>query len=139
MTGESLATPLVTESGVVIYTIDGRLRMLSLFDGSERWSMEQDQPVLTLRGSSSPIIVGGTIMVNDMSKQAMKLASKTREALVAVEEAVGPLEGILRCFELCKFNGGLKFYDESAEYECGCKNGIAANFDFDPQEWEIER
>ena len=61
--GESLATPLVTAGGVVIYTIDGRLRMLSLYDGSERWSMEQDQPVLTLRGSSSPIIVGSTIMV----------------------------------------------------------------------------
>jgi len=61
--GESLARPLVTGSGVVIYTIDGRLQLLSLFDGSERWSMEQDSPVLTLRGSSSPIIIGGTIMV----------------------------------------------------------------------------
>jgi outer membrane protein assembly factor BamB len=61
--GESLAVPLVTASGVVIYTIDGRLRMLSLFDGTEQWSVDQDLPILTLRGSASPIIVGSTIMV----------------------------------------------------------------------------
>jgi outer membrane protein assembly factor BamB len=61
--GESLAVPLVTASGVVIYTIDGRLRVLSLFDGVERWSMEQDLPILTLRGSASPVIVGKNIMV----------------------------------------------------------------------------
>jgi outer membrane protein assembly factor BamB len=61
--GESLAVPLVTASGVVIYTIDGRLRMLSLFDGAERWAVEQDLPILTLRGSASPIAVGSTIMV----------------------------------------------------------------------------
>lgn len=61
--GESLARPLVTDDGVVIYTIDGRLRMFSIFDGSEGWSVEQDAPLLTLRGSSSPIMIGNTIMV----------------------------------------------------------------------------
>lgn len=61
--GESLARPLVIDRGVVIYTIDGRLRLLSPFDGSERWTMEQEPPLLTLRGSSSPIVVGSTIMV----------------------------------------------------------------------------
>ena len=63
VSGESLARPLLTDSGVVIYTIDGRLQLLSLFDGNERWSMEQDPPILTLRGSSSPIVIGSTIMV----------------------------------------------------------------------------
>jgi outer membrane protein assembly factor BamB len=61
--GESLAVPLVTDSGVVVYTIDGRLRVLSLFDGTERWAMEQDLPILTLRGSATPVIVGNSIMV----------------------------------------------------------------------------
>ena len=61
--GESIAVPLVTASGVVIYTIDGRLRVLSLFDGIQRWSTAQDLPILTLRGSASPIIVGKNVMV----------------------------------------------------------------------------
>jgi outer membrane protein assembly factor BamB len=71
--GESLARPLVTDEGVVIYTIDGRLRVLSLFDGTERWSMEQDLPALTLRGLSSPIIVGNTIIVGFDSGKLMAL------------------------------------------------------------------
>ena len=61
--GETLARPLITDQGVVVYSIDGRLRMLSLYDGSERWAAQQDLPPLTLRGSSSPIVVGNTIMV----------------------------------------------------------------------------
>jgi outer membrane protein assembly factor BamB len=61
--GESLSVPLVTDEGVVIYTTDGRLRLLSLFNGTESWTMEQDAPVLTLRGAATPIIVGSTVMV----------------------------------------------------------------------------
>jgi outer membrane protein assembly factor BamB len=63
VSGESLASPLVTDSGVAVYTIDGRFRMLNLFDGEERWFMQQDLPALTLRGSSTPIEVSGTVMV----------------------------------------------------------------------------
>ena len=63
VSGESLARPLVTDNGVGIYTIDGRLRMLSLFEGEERWFMQQDLPALTLRGTSTPIEVSGTVMV----------------------------------------------------------------------------
>jgi outer membrane protein assembly factor BamB len=63
VSGESLASPLVTDNGVAVYTIDGRFRMLNLFDGEERWFMQQDLPALTLRGSSTPIEVSGTVMV----------------------------------------------------------------------------
>ena len=59
--GETLSKPLVTDEGVVVYTIDGRLRVLSLFDGSERWGLQQDLPALTVRGTSKPVVVGGTI------------------------------------------------------------------------------
>ena len=73
VSGEALAIPLVTDEGVVIYTIDGRLRVLSLLDGTERWSMEQDLPALTLRGLSSPIIVGNTIIVGFDNGKLMAL------------------------------------------------------------------
>ncbi len=61
--GESLAIPLISDRGIVIYTTDGRLRMLSLFDGTEAWTMEQSQPSLTLRGASTPVIVGSSVIV----------------------------------------------------------------------------
>jgi outer membrane protein assembly factor BamB len=59
---ESLAAPIVTEDSVVIYTIDGSLRVLSRFNGKERWSMSEQLPPLTLRGSSSPIVVNRTVV-----------------------------------------------------------------------------
>ena len=62
LAAESLAIPLIKDNAVVVYTIDGRLRVFSAFDGSEEWSLEQEHPALTLRGSSSPIVVGSTIV-----------------------------------------------------------------------------
>ncbi len=59
---ETLAKPLITGGDVVVYSIDGTLRVLSRYDGSERWSIEQTLPPLTLRGTSSPAIVGQTVI-----------------------------------------------------------------------------
>ena len=60
--GESLATPLVVDDYVVVQTVDNRLSALSIFDGTPRWSIEQETPTLTIRGSASPVAVGGTVV-----------------------------------------------------------------------------
>lgn len=60
--GESLARPLIKNGSVVIQTIDGKLQVFSVFSGSEQWSIEQNLPRLTLRGTSSPIIVGTMVV-----------------------------------------------------------------------------
>lgn len=60
--GESLARPLIKNSSVVVQTIDGKLQVFSTFDGSEQWTIVQDTPRLTLRGTSSPVIVGSTVV-----------------------------------------------------------------------------
>jgi outer membrane protein assembly factor BamB len=60
--GESLATPLVFDEHVIVQTVDNRLRALSAFDGSERWSVVQSTPALTIRGSTSPVQSGQTII-----------------------------------------------------------------------------
>lgn len=60
--GESLSRPLIHNDAVVVYTIDGRLGVYSAFDGSERWNLEQTLPALTLRGSSTPIVVGNYVI-----------------------------------------------------------------------------
>jgi len=59
---ESLATPLIKNDTVVFQTIDNRLDARSLFDGRERWSIVQSTPVLTVRGTSSPVSVGNTVL-----------------------------------------------------------------------------
>jgi outer membrane protein assembly factor BamB len=60
--GESLAQPLIEENLIIILTIDNRLQAFSVFDGSDRWAMEQSVPLLTVRGSSTPVIVGSTVI-----------------------------------------------------------------------------
>ena len=60
--GESIATPIIANDNVIIHTIDGQLRSFSIFDGTERWSLSQDMPSLTLRGSSSPVILGNNVV-----------------------------------------------------------------------------
>ena len=62
MDAESLARPLIKNGSIVIQTIDAKLQVYSVFDGSEKWSIVQDPPRLTLRGTSSPVIVGSTVV-----------------------------------------------------------------------------
>lgn len=60
--GESLARPLIRNDSVVVQTIDGKLQVFSVFDGKKLWSIEQSAPRLTLRGTSSPVIVGTMVV-----------------------------------------------------------------------------
>ena len=61
ITGESLARPVIKDNVVIVLTIDNRLRALSAFDGSERWIFEQSTPLLTMRGSATPAVIGATV------------------------------------------------------------------------------
>ncbi len=62
VSGESLATPLVYDQFVVVQTVDNTLTALSVFDGAERWTLEQSTPALTMRGSTSPMQVGKSVV-----------------------------------------------------------------------------
>lgn len=62
LAGESLSRPVIRDDSVIVYTIDGTLHVLSRFNGRERWSLDQGLPPLTLRGASTPVVVGSTII-----------------------------------------------------------------------------
>ena len=62
ISGESLAQPVIKDDLVVAITIDNVLRAVSAFDGSERWTVEQSTPLLTMRGSASPVLVGSSVV-----------------------------------------------------------------------------
>ena len=121
--GESLAVPLITETGVVVYTIDGRLRMLSLFDGVERWSMEQDQPILTLRGSSSPIIVGNTVLVGFDNGRLIALDQATGNT--EWEAMMSPPSGRSDLERLADVDGRLQAVDQDV-YASGYQGRVAS-------------
>ena len=60
--GESLARPLIDDNTIIIQTIDNRVVSLARVDGRQRWELEQTMPLLTMRGSASPLIVGPLII-----------------------------------------------------------------------------
>lgn len=60
--GETLAHPIIKDDSVVVQTIDSRLIALTRFDGKQRWEVEQQMPALTMRGASSPLLVGSLIV-----------------------------------------------------------------------------
>ncbi len=60
--GEMIAKPLIDENNVIVQTIGNRLIALARFDGKQRWEMEQTLPVLTMRGASSPVMLGSLVI-----------------------------------------------------------------------------
>jgi outer membrane protein assembly factor BamB len=61
--GEVLA-PAAADNGLVfVQTFSGRLSALSSEDGSERWSYNSKVPVLTLRGTSTPLLFRDQVLV----------------------------------------------------------------------------
>jgi len=62
VSGEVLARPLVDDNMVIIQTIDNRIIALARVDGRQRWELEQTMPLLSMRGSTSPLIVGPLII-----------------------------------------------------------------------------
>jgi outer membrane protein assembly factor BamB len=60
--GAVIAAPAISDNIVAVRAVDGRLRGLSPTDGHELWEAEQDVPSLSLRGTSTPLIVGDLII-----------------------------------------------------------------------------
>lgn len=58
VSSEVLSVPAAALDTVVVHTTDGKLLGLDAATGAERWRYEREVPVLTLRGSSSPVIDG---------------------------------------------------------------------------------
>ena len=58
---EILSRPATGDGAIFIQTIDGRLLALEQTDGTVRWSFDNQVPVLTLRGSASPVFSGDIV------------------------------------------------------------------------------
>ena len=63
VSSEVLSVPAASGGVVVAHTIDGKLFGLESTNGNERWVYEREVPVLTLRGSGSPVLSGGAAFV----------------------------------------------------------------------------
>ncbi|HEX3845389.1 MAG TPA: outer membrane protein assembly factor BamB [Steroidobacteraceae bacterium] len=60
--GAVISAPAISDNVVAVRSVDGKLRALSPTDGHELWESGQEVPSLSLRGASSPVIVGDLII-----------------------------------------------------------------------------
>ena len=91
VSGESLARPLIKGEIVVVQTIDNRVEALSLFDGRSRWTVVQSAPVLTMRGSASPVAVGTTVIAGFDSGRVIAMDLDT--GTIVWESLISPPQG----------------------------------------------
>jgi outer membrane protein assembly factor BamB len=59
---EVLARPLIAVGRVYVRTVDGHLRALDAATGVDSWNVQREVPRLSLRGNSTPVIAGDTII-----------------------------------------------------------------------------
>jgi len=77
---EVLAVPAIVEDRVIVQTMDGHLYGYDRNTGDRKWSFDTPIPMLTLRGSSSPLVVGEFV-----------IAGFANGKLVAVDHETGVL------------------------------------------------
>jgi outer membrane protein assembly factor BamB len=61
VSSEVLSVPKASQGVVVVHTIDGKLFALNAQNGKQLWFYDRSIPVLTLHGSSSPVISGPAV------------------------------------------------------------------------------
>lgn len=94
VSSEILAVPRAANGMVVVRTIDGKLFGLSAALGKRIWAYDSNVPVLTLRGASSPIVVGDKIIDGFANGKLAALSLNEGKLLweVTIAEARGRTE-----------------------------------------------
>jgi outer membrane protein assembly factor BamB len=62
VSSEVLSVPIVANNIVVVRTTDGSVVALDEKTGGKRWNYERSVPALSLRGTGSPLVVGGNVI-----------------------------------------------------------------------------
>ncbi len=123
ISGESLATPLVYEEWVVVQAVDNKLVALSVFDGTQRWSVEQSTPTLTMRGSTSPMQVGQTVVTGFDNGRVMAINLDTGD--VEWDSMLAPPSGRSDLDRLSDIDGDIAVVGQDI-YASGYQGRIAS-------------
>jgi outer membrane protein assembly factor BamB len=62
VTSEVLAPPAIGDGMIVVQSVDGRLAAFAAATGKRVWLFERSEPALSLRGTSTPVIVGDAVL-----------------------------------------------------------------------------
>lgn len=99
VTSEVLSVPQAQDGVVTVRSVDDRLTALSSADGTRMWTYSQSSPALSLRGTSSPVMVGSSVICGfDNGRLAALTAQDGKlvwEQRVAVPRGRSELERIV--------------------------------------------
>jgi len=62
VTSEVLAPPAIGDRAVVVQSVDGRVAAFAADTGKRLWLFERSEPALSLRGTSTPVVVGDAVL-----------------------------------------------------------------------------
>jgi len=88
VSSEVLSSPQAQGGVAVARTIDGKLFGLNTDDGTRLWVYDRTAPVLTLRGTSSPVLVEGAAVAGFDNGQVVAVALSNGQALWETRVAV---------------------------------------------------
>lgn len=99
VSGEVLAAPQSNARTLVVQTYDGKLYGLSRETGERRWRHDSDVPVLTIRGTSTPIIDGSAVYAGFANGRVLAFdvddGSVRWEARIAIPQGRSEIERIV--------------------------------------------
>lgn len=70
---EAVSNPSVADDRVYVHTVDGHITAFTLANGQQLWSYESAMPVLTVRGTSSPLVLDQLVVVGLASGKVVAL------------------------------------------------------------------
>ena len=89
--GQIMSAPAIGPDRIVVQSIDGRLHGLTRADGAVAWIYDTSIPILTLRGESSPVVIGGATLAGFANGKLAALDTTT--GFVAWERMIGEPKG----------------------------------------------
>jgi len=99
ISSEVLAIPRVHLGVVIVQTVDGNLAGYDIDSGNRLWIFDRTVPILTLRGTSSPLIIDDVVMAGFASGKLFALDVQTGrqlwEASVAIPRGRSELERLV--------------------------------------------
>lgn len=99
LSSEILSSPAIANGMVVVKTIDGRVYGLNIDTGNQNWVYDRTVPRLTLRGSSSAVIVNDIVISASDSGKLSALSLKNGKLLwettIAIAKGRNQLERVI--------------------------------------------
>ena len=99
VSSEILSVPQVSDGVVVVQTVDGNIAGLDASDGKQLWMHDRSAPVLTLRGTSTLLVVQGIVLAGfangKMAALEIQSGRQVWEVAVAISRGRSELQRIV--------------------------------------------